>query len=320
MPHMPLNPGEIAMNTAPAVDLPDNTSCIPQHYLTYAHDLASVEAVIADIRFDARYPIFVSEDLGGIFIQIGIIGPDNYKDGPEKLVYGRRWRVEPNLPTSEIIQTVFLALKKAREHELRECFVLRANGRVSTPFNGHHDLPLLAQQGKSLHRVSKTCGSVVALLKRVKFEGVGFKLVEQLKTVSGQHILTLSKKSEAHGLFVDDLPAQMTLITPSLDDNDILYSLMEILIAQSDRFVEETFQYRGFARFSRNVDVMAIGRIGAQTRQCPTKLIPDPKQAQRFIARLKEENYETDETRIPQLSESAYAQDLKTQLAQMGVG
>ena len=49
------------------------------------------------------------------------------------------------LPSSEIIQTAFLAIKTAREHEVRELFRLKERGFTCTPFNNHHDLPLMAQ-------------------------------------------------------------------------------------------------------------------------------------------------------------------------------
>lgn len=319
MPQMPLNPGEIAINQAPAIDLTLQTSCIPQHFLTYAHSLESVEAIIADIGFCDRYPIFVSEDKGGIYIQIGVIGPDNYKVGPEKLVFGRRWRVEPNLPTSEIIQTVFLALKKAREHEIRECFVLRLNGQVTTPFNGHHDLPLMAQQAGHLTQQPSQMAPIEDLLACVTFDDCVFELREHLQTASGSHILTLSCCGDSAGSFATDMGQHLTLVTKSLDKNEVLYALMETLIAQSDRYVDETFQYRGFARFSRDVDVASISRIVAKTRQCPTRLIPDPKQAKRFLARLKKENYETDETRIPSISQSVYGQNLQARLSGLGL-
>jgi hypothetical protein len=50
-------------------------------------------------------------------------------------MYGRKWRVDHKLPTSEIVQTVFLTLKTARKHEIRERFRLSAFNKITTPFN-----------------------------------------------------------------------------------------------------------------------------------------------------------------------------------------
>ena len=123
--------GEKALKNAPKTELADGRLCVPQHYLSYQHTLQSVEQLLLNIDFDPRYPIFVSQDGSGnsssIYIQVGVVGADNSttsnaENSQDKIVYGREWRIEPQLPTSEIIQTVFLALKKAREHEVRELF------------------------------------------------------------------------------------------------------------------------------------------------------------------------------------------------------
>jgi hypothetical protein len=150
---LPLLPGETALPSAPKVLLDDGTNCIPQHYLSYHHTKESVENMVAEISYDPNYLIFVDEDKGGIFIQVGIIGIDNYMNAQsqdsQKIVYGRRWRVEPQLPSSEILQTAFLALMKAREHEVRELIKYNDKNKATTPFSCHHDLPLMAMSGKT---------------------------------------------------------------------------------------------------------------------------------------------------------------------------
>lgn len=113
---MVLQQGEQALEYAPSVKLKNGKNCIPQHYLRYEHTLESVQNIILNCHFNKSYLIFASSEGDNIYIQIGIIGYDNYislsKQSQKKIVYGRKWRVEPELPTSEIIQTIFLALKK----------------------------------------------------------------------------------------------------------------------------------------------------------------------------------------------------------------
>jgi len=174
-----LNTGERALDNAPRLTLRNGRSCIPQHYLQYAHSRESVEALMNNVEFCDNYPIFVCEDAGGIYLQIGIVGFDNYKaskkqTGP-KIVFGRKWRVEPNLPSSEIIQTAFLAIKKAREHELRELFTFNIGGKVTTPFNNHHDLPLMARNSDILSISPAQDVSLEAALSSIKFDGGIFK-------------------------------------------------------------------------------------------------------------------------------------------------
>ena len=140
-----LQASEKPITNAPPVQLGNGEHCIPQHYLLFSHTRESVEQIVLNIEFHKNYLVFVCEDHTGIYIQIGIIGFDNFAPSDQrqqqKVVYGRKWRVEPQLPTSEIIQTVFLALKSAREHEVRELFKLTSECRITTPFSNHHDLP-----------------------------------------------------------------------------------------------------------------------------------------------------------------------------------
>ena len=58
--------------------------------------------------------VLLVEDSDVPNIVIGILGPDNYQRHDElEIVYGRRWRIEPNLSHSELLQTVLLACKVA---------------------------------------------------------------------------------------------------------------------------------------------------------------------------------------------------------------
>ena len=54
--------GETALSNAPKTELADGRLCVPQHYLSYSHTLPSVEALVLDIEYDARYPVFVCQD------------------------------------------------------------------------------------------------------------------------------------------------------------------------------------------------------------------------------------------------------------------
>lgn len=311
-----IGPGEIAIDNAPVLNRPNAGQCIPQHFLRYEHSFASVEAIAARISYDSRYPVFVSEDGAGIFIQIGIVGPDNYKTSSEKLVYGRRWRVEPNLPTSEIIQTVFLALKKAREHELREIFTVSWNGRRTTPFNGHHDLPYIARNGASF--VGNSEISLRGIIKSVRYDGLKFLISNRIDLPSGETVLTLSPRTKNPREFAKLCNDGLTFICSDLRPTTVLHALFEACLKTSDRHVDEHFLYDGFARFSHNVDILKVAEFSADVRQCPSKYLPN-SQASDFIHHLKSENYETDQTRIPQLSASAYNQRLNAKLERFGV-
>ncbi|MFT5676749.1 MAG: hypothetical protein ACI808_002698, partial [Paraglaciecola sp.] len=62
--NIPLLPGETAIQNAPVHTLQPNTSCIPQHYLQFAHTLESLENILLDINYCDKYPVFACTDPG----------------------------------------------------------------------------------------------------------------------------------------------------------------------------------------------------------------------------------------------------------------
>ena len=309
-------PGEIAVDNAPVLRRPDSSQCIPQHFLRYEHSLETVEALAAGISYDQRYPIFVSQDGAGIFIQIGIVGPDNYKAVQDKLVYGRRWRVEPNLPTSEIIQTMFLALKKAREHELREIFTVSWNGHKTTPFNGHHDLPYICRHGASF--ISSPDLALNDIIKAVRYDGTKFLVASEIALPSGQTVITLSPRTQSTREFAKLCNGGLSFICDDLHPTTVLHAMFEACLKTSDRHIEENFLYDDFARFSHTVDILKIAEFSADVRQCPSNYLPKTT-ASDFIHQLKSQNYETDQTRIPRLMDNDYNQRISSQLQSLDV-
>jgi hypothetical protein len=317
----PLLKGEQALDNAPKTKLADGRLCVPQHYLSYNHTLQSVEALVLDIEYDARYPVFVSTEQTGLYIQVGIIGVDNYSAKPNsesqsKIVYGRKWRVESQLPSSEIIQTVFLALKKAREHEVRELFVLQHNGKKTTPFNNHHDLPLLVHNERRLQGAKNSLPpendsasdfnqQLVQVLESVTYAGVQFELLSFMKRPSGQYLIELMiKPNKDSSISEMQLPKKLlpemkaqthvSFFLGQLNINQFLHQLMQQLIILSDRHVDEYFRYRGFNRFSWNNSVAAIAEISAEVRQ-----LHKGETLANFHQHWQRTNYETDRSRIP---------------------
>lgn len=311
--------GESALDNAPKTELADGRLCVPQHYLSYNHTLQSVEALVLDIDYDPRYPVFVSKalhdnDQAGLYIQVGVIGVDNYSENSNaesetKIVYGRKWRVEPQLPSSEIIQTVFLALKKAREHEVRELFRLQHNNKTTTPFNGHHDLPLLERSAQrlqnntddysknnlNLNSAAQFNLQLDQVLSQLNYADQEFELLSLLRRPSGQYLVELMMK-HSNDSALPELKAQnhISFFLAELNINQFLHQLMQQLIHLSDRHVDEHFRYRGFHRFSWNNNVEAIAEISAEIRQ-----LHKDENLEQFQQHWQQNNYETDRSRIP---------------------
>lgn len=326
-PVLPLLPGETPLPKAPNVVLDDGTNCIPQHYLSYQHTLQSVENIVAHIDYDPKFVLFVDEDNASIFIQVGIIGKDNYLSHSlqeaEKIVYGRRWRVEPQLPSSEIIQTALLALTKAREHEIRELFKYtthynKAKRNITTPFSCHHDLPLIAMSkatNMSGYKAELSITQIEETFSRIRYDGAEFVL-EQYTELEGQYLLSFN----VHPSETTQLPellackASIYVLLDALTEDALLYAIMDKLLDMSNRHVEEYFTFKGFARFSRSNSIQKISELSAKTRLTDNTAVDVD-----FYSAFANANYETDSTRVPRLSAGKLGNKIKQQLTRFDI-
>jgi hypothetical protein len=100
-----LHMGGTPMPLAPCIRLTNGKYCIPQHYLQYEQTVESVSAILNDIEAVDDVLLFCGQDDVGLYLQTGCVGPDNYKrkgeTGKRRIVYGRRWRIDTYVPTSE---------------------------------------------------------------------------------------------------------------------------------------------------------------------------------------------------------------------------
>jgi hypothetical protein len=360
--------GEFPINHAPYVSLEHGIQCIPQHYLQYQHNRESVELLVVDIEYWHNFIVLVDEDKSGIYLQIAVIGIDNYPSAnyavtPDKLsvkqhrlansettsatkkvVYGRKWRVEKELPTSEIIQTAFLALKTAREHEIRELFRLQHKGALTTPFNNHHDLPVMAKLltarctntpvdtdlaclplDEQLQRINhalalisydSACfavqqhtGNKLAIERRYNGDWlIDIKLLAnsdtQLAEVVTKRTASTASKPTPLGYTV------LTLIVSSLSINKIYFNLMRLLINLSDQHVAENFSYRGFKRFSSENSILQIAELSTDLRQ------KNGTQKDSFISEFIKSNNTVDAARVPELRPGKLAQKVAKKMSQ----
>lgn len=319
--------GEYTFGTPPTTQL-NGEHCVPQHYLQYQHTLETVESLIIQLHFDKHFPIFAAQDDSGIYIQIGIIGVDNYlpkEQQQAKIVYGRKWRVEPNLPTSEIIQTVLLALKTAREHEIRELFKLKTQctdeqkTRVTTPFNNHHDLPLLVKSYSSEsmlydHSNEQSWHDIQQQLEQVQYDGVEFYL-HHCQRLSGETYLVEIEILKVADISLPELNDKQFLAftVEQLNFNQVLFELMAQLVNLSNRYVEENFTFQDIPRFSRQYDISAIADLSIATRQLHKNM-----DSGEFNDMWLQSNYETDLTRVPSIRKSPLNEKLMEQLQQLG--
>ncbi len=287
--------GEQALKGAPTVELAvragqhkaDSASkiqAVPQQFLEVSRTLESLEAILADVEFDPNYPYFAGKDGDTLYIQAGIIGVENYPGCKQplnspKIVYGRKWLIETATPSSEVIQTVFLATQKAREHEIREHFYLLSEDGLgrSTPFNTHMDLPLMARLegwqepseqltgNSTTHAMNQRDAKLHDLLRSVRFGSVEFELTSLTQIQVGCEV-AIVRLNAHNALFPEFNDANLAVVFDG-SHNHFLHGLIEAMIQCSNQHVCEHFTYKGFARFSKSVSVKKVGEFSVQTRK-----------------------------------------------------
>jgi hypothetical protein len=298
-----LNPGETPMPLAPCIQLTNGKHCIPQHYLQYEQTVESVSAVLNDIEAVNDILLFCGHDDFGLYLQAGSVGHDNYKRkgdaGNRRIVYGRRWRIDTFLPTSEVIQTAFLAIKKACEHEVRELLTIHdaKSGRTGTPFSTHLDLPLMARFPELVMREAPSANQALleTWLQGVRFDGREIKVDDVTIRRNGNLVVDLvfaAGSSPRVRPGFEQLPMTIVLGEPS--QASLVHELMNALIHRSDRLVDEQFRYRGFARFSQNLDPARLTQLSVVTR---TAGLAD----EQFELLRTALNYDTDTRRVPSI-------------------
>lgn len=307
------------MPHAPQVQLPSGLMCTPQHYLTYQHTLASVSELASRIEFDEDTLVFVTEDETGLYVQIGLIGRENYDRGAavrqRKLVYGRKWRIDADTPSSEIVQTIFLAIKKAREHEVRELLTVidDISGATSAPLSCHQDLPMLAQSHDWLRNFNERQphgaprSQIHALLSKLRFAQRTLD-IQALNFFAGQAWVSIklgdkpsSRQLEGDLKEFDDI--ELCVRFDPKQAHHLVHEIQDALIRVSDRHVEETFRFDRFARFSRDINPLAVARLSVASR-------PYARDSQNlpFYAAFQQSNYGVDAGRAPHIGSGILAQ------------
>ena len=318
-PSATLAAGEVPMPFAPSVELSNGTSCIPQHYLRYHQTPQTISAIVADLHFDSHTPVFANADDHGMYLQVGLIGRENYDRAPAvrplKLVYGRKWRIDADTPTSEIIQTAFLAIKKVREHEVRELLTISdsASGKVSTPFSSHLDLPLMARNSDLVaapdhHAQATRTVRIAHFLEHVRFGQRQIVMQDLMPRPQGVTLVdlklgTLPLARQVEGDLPEFNDLQFTVLLQTVNQSELLHEIMAAMVAHSDRQVDERFTYQGFARFSRANDPLRIAQLSIATRPYARDSANT-----KFTPIFKAMNYAVDASRAPSLGQGRLAE------------
>ncbi|WP_417696010.1 hypothetical protein [Psychromonas sp.] len=222
--------------------------------------------------------------------------------------------VEPELPTSEIIQSVFLAIKKSREHEVRELFKLTLNDSTTTPFNTHIDLPLMAEfynkdeLVNEQHITFNAQQEVENTLAKISYDHSTLSLLDVQQRPNGLWLVDINVHQSERSTLIEMTNATLYLMVEDLSLNTLSRGLMHEFVRLSDLHVDKHFNYRGFHRFDPSIDIADIADLSQQTRK--------HELAAHFASEFSKTNQKVDLMRIPPVQAGALAKKHKQVIEQ----
>lgn len=107
-------------------------------------DLTSLEELLGEIAYQ-DWALRCGEDESALWLQWTFVAPDNYS-GAIEMQHGRKWRVSRYATDGEVVQTAFLAVLVAVEHEAREEFTYKG----AMLFNTHIDLDAMIAAAETI--------------------------------------------------------------------------------------------------------------------------------------------------------------------------
>jgi hypothetical protein len=104
--------------------------------------------LVERIKYDRNgWKILVIGHAGTVMIQVYFEAPPDRITGLVKGHYGRRWLITRPMLDSEIVQTAFMAVKAAEEHECRERFLFD-HKRIFSPHFDAAQVAALMESGE----------------------------------------------------------------------------------------------------------------------------------------------------------------------------
>ena len=92
------------------------------------------------ICYKPGWKFYIGQDDDRCYLQVRCAGIDNYTGEPFEWT-GRKFLLSPYMTHSEVVQTAFMAVLTAEEHETRELFTYRGQ----SIFDPHYDVDELAK-------------------------------------------------------------------------------------------------------------------------------------------------------------------------------
>jgi hypothetical protein len=108
------------------------------------------QTIVGDLQFQDW--TFEIGDMGeGFYLQVQFKTADN-QTGELTIQRGRKWYISRHMTRGEVIQTAFLAVKTAQEHELREQFIYRGRAVFGPHFSVNALIEICDQERVELRK------------------------------------------------------------------------------------------------------------------------------------------------------------------------
>lgn len=195
---------------------------------------------------------------------------------------------------------------------MRELLTIRdaRSGATSAALSNHQDLPLLAQNREWLTHAQ---AEGVTDQRRVQQVLSGLRFAERTLQVTSLHFfggqawveVEAGPQAEARaqeGDLAEFAELRVCVRFDPAQPHQLIYALMDALIQHSDRHVDETFCFDGFARFSRRMDPRLVAQLSIASRPYRRD-----QSNTTFYSGFQKANYDTDASRAPQLGQGALA-------------
>ena len=149
-------------------------------------------------------------------------------------------------------------------------------------------------------------------MNSVAYDKAKFKLIDIQKRASGSYLIDIQVLAFFNGRIPELVNTTLTLLVDSLCCNIVLHELMTQLLLLSNRYVEEHFKFKGFARFSRQVSINSIAQTSIRMRSGAQTIASDS-----FKEVYKQNNYETDNKRVPRIYSGALGYAIQSRLEEL---
>ena len=131
---------------------------------------------------------------------------------------------------------------------------------------------------------------VAQQLETVAFAGYGFEIRERL--LLGDRVVYELNIKGTSSHFPELAGTSLVVVCDCLNSGDFLHQLASSLISRSDRYIEESLEFKGFTRFSHQLDPIKLAEFSYQTRNVE---ISDS----RFDKGFEDMSYKVDASKAP---------------------